>query len=209
MVAPEREPLKHEAEIDECWIGGMQPGIKGREAGDKTLVAVAIEVRGQGSGRLQPSTDGRLLGARSAGVRLRHGHARSDRAHRRMTQLQQDRPASAAQPARHPRPRRRGPDPATGASRDQQPEDLADRHPPRRLTRTPARLPRRVRLPPPPPPRHPDGRLPDAARSRRDPPATRSPAGPPDPNGRRRCGLALGGITRRVHIRLFVLGGTC
>jgi hypothetical protein len=53
MVAPEREPLQHEVEIDECWIGGVGPGIKGREAGDKTLVAVAIEVRVRGSGRLR------------------------------------------------------------------------------------------------------------------------------------------------------------
>src|SRR5271165_1936925 len=39
------------------------------------------------------------------------------------------------------------------------------RHTPRRLPRAPARLSRRVRLPPQPP-RHPHGRLPDAARPR-------------------------------------------
>jgi transposase-like protein/ribosomal protein L37AE/L43A len=53
MVAPERELLKGEVEVDECWIGGPDPGFRGRAAGNKTLVAVAIEVRGQGSGRLR------------------------------------------------------------------------------------------------------------------------------------------------------------
>lgn len=53
MVAPEREPLKREVEVDECWLGGVEPGHKGRAPGGKTLVGVAIEVRGQGSGRLR------------------------------------------------------------------------------------------------------------------------------------------------------------
>ncbi len=54
MVAPEREPLKREVEIDECLIGGLEPGHQGRGPGEKkTLVGVAIEVRGRGSGRLR------------------------------------------------------------------------------------------------------------------------------------------------------------
>ena len=53
MVAPEREPLKREVEVDECWIGGHEPGKKGRGPGKKTLVGVAVEVRGKGSGRLR------------------------------------------------------------------------------------------------------------------------------------------------------------
>jgi len=53
MVAPEREPLKGEVEVDECWIGGVELGQRGREAGTKTLVGVAVEVRGRGSGRLR------------------------------------------------------------------------------------------------------------------------------------------------------------
>lgn len=60
MVAPEREPLKREVEIDECLIGGVEPSHRGRGTGDKkTLVGVAIEVRGSGSGRLRlaPLTD--------------------------------------------------------------------------------------------------------------------------------------------------------
>lgn len=53
MVAPEREPLGDEVEVDECWIGGVEPGKKGRGPGEKTLVGVAVEVRGKGSGRLR------------------------------------------------------------------------------------------------------------------------------------------------------------
>jgi transposase-like protein len=53
MVAPEREPLKEEIEVDECWIGGVEPGKRGRGPGEKTLIGVAVEVRGQGSGRLR------------------------------------------------------------------------------------------------------------------------------------------------------------
>lgn len=53
MVAPEREPLKVEVEVDECWIGGVEPEKKGRGPGGKTLVGVAVEVRGKGSGRLR------------------------------------------------------------------------------------------------------------------------------------------------------------
>jgi transposase-like protein len=53
MVAPEREPLRDEVEVDECWIGGAEPGKKGRGPGQKTLVGVAVEVRGMGSGRLR------------------------------------------------------------------------------------------------------------------------------------------------------------
>jgi transposase-like protein len=53
MVAPGRSPLRGEVEVDECWIGGVEPGKQGRAPGPKTLVGVAVEVRGQGSGRLR------------------------------------------------------------------------------------------------------------------------------------------------------------
>jgi hypothetical protein len=56
MVAPEREPLKAEVEVDECWFGGVDLGQKGREPGSKALVGVAVEVRGRGSGRLRLAT---------------------------------------------------------------------------------------------------------------------------------------------------------
>lgn len=54
MVAPERERLRGEVEVDECLIGGVEAGHEGRGPGEKkTLVGVAIEVRGRGSGRLR------------------------------------------------------------------------------------------------------------------------------------------------------------
>ncbi|MCA1698879.1 MAG: IS1595 family transposase [Actinobacteria bacterium] len=66
MVAPEREPLKGEVEIDEFWLGGYEQGLKGsRQRGKKALVGVAIEVRGAGSGRLRlevlPDASGHTL----------------------------------------------------------------------------------------------------------------------------------------------------
>jgi transposase-like protein len=54
MVAPERELLKDEVEIDEFFIGGHEEGLRGgRQRGKKALVAIAIEVRGAGSGRVR------------------------------------------------------------------------------------------------------------------------------------------------------------
>jgi transposase-like protein len=54
MVAPERELLKREVEIDEFFLGGYEEGLTGgRERGKKVLCGVAIEVRGRGSGRLR------------------------------------------------------------------------------------------------------------------------------------------------------------
>ena len=54
MVAPERDPLKGEVEIDEFFLGGHEEGFQGgRQHGKKALVGIAIEARGQGSGRLR------------------------------------------------------------------------------------------------------------------------------------------------------------
>ncbi|MGI8661113.1 MAG: IS1595 family transposase [Thermoleophilaceae bacterium] len=54
MVAPERELLKREVEIDEFFLGGYEEGLKGgRQRGKKALCGAAIEVRGRGSGRLR------------------------------------------------------------------------------------------------------------------------------------------------------------
>jgi hypothetical protein len=51
MVAPEREPLKGEVEIDEFYLGGLEEGRRGgREAGEKALCGIAIEVRGRALG---------------------------------------------------------------------------------------------------------------------------------------------------------------
>src|SRR5579884_691246 len=59
MVAPQREPLKREVEIDEFFLGGLEEGRKGgraRGSGKKTLCGVVVEVRGQGSGRVRLQT---------------------------------------------------------------------------------------------------------------------------------------------------------
>jgi transposase-like protein len=67
MVAPEREPLRGEIEVDECYIGGFEPGKQGRGTGEKALVGIAIEVRGRGSGRVRlralPDVSGATLRA--------------------------------------------------------------------------------------------------------------------------------------------------
>lgn len=57
MVAPEREPLGGEVEVDEFFLGGYEEGLRGsRQRGKKALCGVAVEVRGQGSGRLRLAT---------------------------------------------------------------------------------------------------------------------------------------------------------
>jgi transposase-like protein len=54
MVAPEREPLKGEVEVDDLYLGGLEEGLTGgRSPGKKTLVGITIEARGRGSGRLR------------------------------------------------------------------------------------------------------------------------------------------------------------
>jgi transposase-like protein len=54
MVAPERTPLRGEVEVDEGFVGGVNPDRKaGRDPVGKRLVGVAVEVRGAGSGRLR------------------------------------------------------------------------------------------------------------------------------------------------------------
>lgn len=65
VVAPEREPLEAEVEVDETLVGGRHEGRHGgRQRDGKALVGVAVEVRGPGSGRL------RLRGA----LRCQPGH---------------------------------------------------------------------------------------------------------------------------------------
>jgi transposase-like protein len=54
MVNPEREPLTGEVEVDECFVGGFEAGLRGgRARGAKALVAVGVEVRGAGSRRVR------------------------------------------------------------------------------------------------------------------------------------------------------------
>lgn len=52
MVNPEREPLTGAVEVDECFVGGLEVGLRGgRQPGAKALVVVAVEV-------LAPARDG-------------------------------------------------------------------------------------------------------------------------------------------------------
>lgn len=72
MVAPEREPLKAEVELDETLVGGRDSERRGgRQRDGKALVAVAVEVRGSGAGRI------RLRAVPDASARTLGGFARS------------------------------------------------------------------------------------------------------------------------------------
>lgn len=55
MVRPGRERLTEAVEVDELYVGGVEPGRRGgRQRGQtKALVAVAAEIRGQGMGRIR------------------------------------------------------------------------------------------------------------------------------------------------------------
>ncbi len=54
MVAPACEPLRGEVEVDEGFLGGRDTDLRGgRQRDGKPLVGVAVEVRGNGSGRLR------------------------------------------------------------------------------------------------------------------------------------------------------------
>ncbi len=54
MVRPGRELLSGEIEVDESYVGGPEPGKRGRGALGKAIVAIAVEMRPQGaSGRIR------------------------------------------------------------------------------------------------------------------------------------------------------------
>ena len=54
MVAPQREPLMREVEVDEFFLGGLEEGRRGgRARGKKALCGGVVEVRGRGSGRVR------------------------------------------------------------------------------------------------------------------------------------------------------------
>ena len=62
MVAPERSPLTGLVEVDETYVGGHDAGRRsGRDSlGTAAIVVVAIEVRGNGSGRVRMEVLGDL-----------------------------------------------------------------------------------------------------------------------------------------------------
>ena len=53
MVRPGRERLSETVEIDETFVGGVEPGGGRRHVGKKALVVVAAEVRGRAIGRIR------------------------------------------------------------------------------------------------------------------------------------------------------------
>lgn len=53
MVRPGREALSGEVEVDETLVGGREKGSGGRHIGKKSLVIIAAEVRGPGTGRIR------------------------------------------------------------------------------------------------------------------------------------------------------------
>lgn len=44
-------PITGVVHVDECWIGGLEEGKRGRSKGDKKLVAIALEIVEAGVGR--------------------------------------------------------------------------------------------------------------------------------------------------------------
>lgn len=66
MVRPDRTPLQEKVEVDETYVGAPEVGLRGgRELRHKALVVAAVEVRGQGSGRVRlrvvPDASGPVL----------------------------------------------------------------------------------------------------------------------------------------------------
>jgi transposase-like protein len=54
MVIPGRDLLNGEVEVDETFVGGEEPGLRGgRARGKKSLVAIGVESRGGRSGRVR------------------------------------------------------------------------------------------------------------------------------------------------------------
>ena len=53
MVVPGRSLLTGEVEVDETFVGGVKPGIRGRGAAGKSLVLIASEIRGVAVGRIR------------------------------------------------------------------------------------------------------------------------------------------------------------
>jgi transposase-like protein len=53
MVRPGRDRLKGEVEVDETYLGGTESGVVGRQTFKKSIVAIAVEIRGRGSGRIR------------------------------------------------------------------------------------------------------------------------------------------------------------
>ena len=53
MVRPSRERLSGSIEVDETYVGGVEPGVRGRKTVKKAIVVIAAEKDGKGIGRIR------------------------------------------------------------------------------------------------------------------------------------------------------------
>ncbi|MCK4516162.1 MAG: IS1595 family transposase [Spirochaetaceae bacterium] len=53
MVRPGRDLLEGHVEVDETYVGGHETGVIGRKTEKKSIVAIAAEIRGRGTGRIR------------------------------------------------------------------------------------------------------------------------------------------------------------
>jgi transposase-like protein/Zn ribbon nucleic-acid-binding protein len=53
MVRPDRDLLEGTVEVDEAWVGGVEPGVFGRQSTTKAQVVIAVEERGRRMGRVR------------------------------------------------------------------------------------------------------------------------------------------------------------
>ncbi len=84
LVRPGRERLAGTVEVDETYIGGREPGLRGgRAKGRKVLTGIAVEIlepRGYGRCRMAPLVDASPDGGPGRCPPRRHGRAGSRRA---------------------------------------------------------------------------------------------------------------------------------
>jgi transposase-like protein len=57
MIRPNRDRLAHRVEVDECYVGGEEQGVRGRQTYRKAIVVIAVELTAR---------------SRTARIRLRH-----------------------------------------------------------------------------------------------------------------------------------------
>ena len=53
MIRPGRDLLTGRVEVDESYLGGLEEGLRGRQAEEKALIIVAVEEDGKGIGRIR------------------------------------------------------------------------------------------------------------------------------------------------------------